>query len=144
MYKVYLKVRFSRCCKTSRFWWWVKQLTVNIQFRAPGSVGASSYPSRVFKGMRMEEWGGKCKRSKPRVLKVVAERTYLLVVFYHSLCNHSQVMEVKVDFNGKRYWKKVELSDSVFGIEPNNHAVYLDVKQYLLINVKERKERELK
>jgi large subunit ribosomal protein L4 len=25
----------------------------------------------------------------------------------------------------------VDLSDSVFGIEPNNHAVYLDVKQYL-------------
>jgi large subunit ribosomal protein L4 len=25
----------------------------------------------------------------------------------------------------------VQLSDSVFGIEPNNHAVYLDVKQYL-------------
>ena len=26
---------------------------------------------------------------------------------------------------------KLELADSVFGIEPNNHAVYLDVKQYL-------------
>ncbi len=48
------------------------------------------------------------------------------------LCNHSEVMEVKVlDINGKDTGRKVQLSDSVFGIEPNNHAVYLDVKQYL-------------
>ncbi len=41
-------------------------------------------------------------------------------------------MEVKVlDINGKDTGRKVQLSDSVFGIEPNNHAVYLDVKQYL-------------
>ena len=26
--------------------------------------------------------------------------------------------------------KKVELNDSIFGIEPNDHAIYLDVKQY--------------
>jgi large subunit ribosomal protein L4 len=48
------------------------------------------------------------------------------------LCNHSEVMEVKVlDVNGKETGRKVKLSESVFGIEPNNHAVYLDVKQYL-------------
>ena len=48
------------------------------------------------------------------------------------LCNHSEVMEVKVlDINGKETGRKVQLSDSVFAIEPNNHAVYLDVKQYL-------------
>ena len=41
-------------------------------------------------------------------------------------------MEAKVlDFNGKDTGRKVQLSDSVFGIEPNTHAVYLDVKQYL-------------
>ncbi|CAN1544716.1 50S ribosomal protein L4 [Flavobacterium sp. ZT3R18] len=41
-------------------------------------------------------------------------------------------MEVKVlDFNGKDTGRKVQLSDSVYAIEPNNHAVYLDVKQYL-------------
>ncbi len=41
-------------------------------------------------------------------------------------------MEAKVlDINGKVTGRKVQLSDSVFGIEPNNHAVYLDVKQYL-------------
>jgi large subunit ribosomal protein L4 len=41
-------------------------------------------------------------------------------------------MEVKVlNISGKETGRKVTLSDSVFGIEPNNHAVYLDVKQYL-------------
>lgn len=41
-------------------------------------------------------------------------------------------MEVKVlDINGKETGRTVTLSDSVFAIEPNNHAVYLDVKQYL-------------
>lgn len=38
---------------------------------------------------------------------------------------------IVLDFNGKDTGRKVQLSDSVFGIEPNNHAVYLDVKQYL-------------
>ena len=48
------------------------------------------------------------------------------------LRNHSEVMEVKVlDIKGKDTGRKVQLSDSVFGIEPNKHAVYLDVKQYL-------------
>ncbi|MGK0377180.1 50S ribosomal protein L4 [Patiriisocius sp. Uisw_017] len=36
-----------------------------------------------------------------------------------------------IDINGKDTGRKVELSKDVFGIEPNNHAVYLDVKQYL-------------
>jgi large subunit ribosomal protein L4 len=41
-------------------------------------------------------------------------------------------MEVKViDSKGKATSKKVSLSDTIFGIEPNNHAIYLDVKQYL-------------
>lgn len=41
-------------------------------------------------------------------------------------------MEVAVvDINGKETGRKVNLSDAVFGIEPNEHAVYLDVKQYL-------------
>ncbi|MDP3314321.1 50S ribosomal protein L4 [Lutibacter sp.] len=41
-------------------------------------------------------------------------------------------MEVSVlDILGKDTGRKVELSDAVFGIEPNNHAVYLDVKQFL-------------
>mgnify|MGYP001814596907 FL=1 len=41
-------------------------------------------------------------------------------------------MKVAVlDIKGKETGRKAELSDAVFAIEPNNHAVYLDVKQYL-------------
>lgn len=41
-------------------------------------------------------------------------------------------MKVAVlDKNGKDTGRQVELSAEVFGIEPNNHVVYLDVKQYL-------------
>jgi large subunit ribosomal protein L4 len=36
-----------------------------------------------------------------------------------------------IDINGKDTGRKVDLSKDVFAIEPNNHAVYLDVKQYL-------------
>merc|ERR1711939_18352 len=36
-----------------------------------------------------------------------------------------------LDIKGKETGRKVSLSDAVFGIEPNEHAVYLDVKQYL-------------
>jgi large subunit ribosomal protein L4 len=36
-----------------------------------------------------------------------------------------------IDKNGKDTGRKADLSKDVFGIEPNNHAVYLDVKQYL-------------
>jgi len=35
---------------------------------------------------------------------------------------------------GKETGKKVKLDESVFGIEPNDHAIYLDVKQYLANN----------
>ena len=35
---------------------------------------------------------------------------------------------------GKETGKKVALSESVFGIEPNDHAIYLDVKQFLANN----------
>jgi large subunit ribosomal protein L4 len=41
-------------------------------------------------------------------------------------------MEVAIFNNsGKETSKKVSLSDAIFGIEPNDHAIYLDVKQYL-------------
>lgn len=36
-----------------------------------------------------------------------------------------------IDIKGKDTGKKATLSDAVFGIEPNDHAIYLDVKQYL-------------
>jgi large subunit ribosomal protein L4 len=32
---------------------------------------------------------------------------------------------------GKESGRKIELKDSIFGIEPNDHAIYLDVKQFL-------------
>lgn len=41
-------------------------------------------------------------------------------------------MEVAVlKYSGEQTKKKVNLSDDVFGIEPNDHAIYLDVKSYL-------------
>jgi large subunit ribosomal protein L3 len=51
------------------------------RLRAPGSVGASSYPSRVFKGMRMagRMGGDNVKVQNLRVLKVVSEKNLLVV-----------------------------------------------------------------
>ena len=41
-------------------------------------------------------------------------------------------MELAVyNISGKKTTKKVKLNKKVFGIDPNNHAIYLDVKQYL-------------
>ncbi|HNP98299.1 MAG TPA: 50S ribosomal protein L4, partial [Bacteroidia bacterium] len=36
-----------------------------------------------------------------------------------------------VNTSGKETGKKVTLNDQIFGIEPNDHAIYLDVKQFL-------------
>jgi large subunit ribosomal protein L4 len=41
-------------------------------------------------------------------------------------------MKVAVlDIKGKETGRKADLSDAVYKIEPNNHAIYLDVKQYM-------------
>ncbi len=41
-------------------------------------------------------------------------------------------MEVNVlNISGKETGTKAQLSDTIFGIEPNDHAIYLDVKQFL-------------
>lgn len=41
-------------------------------------------------------------------------------------------MELSVlNKSGKETGRKVQLSDTVFGVEPNEHVVYLDIKQYL-------------
>ncbi len=41
-------------------------------------------------------------------------------------------MELSVlDINGKETGKKVALNDAIYGIEPNEHVLWLDVKQYL-------------
>lgn len=49
--------------------------------RAPGSVGASSFPSRVFKGMRMagRTGGDRVKVENLRVIKVIPESNLLLI-----------------------------------------------------------------
>ena len=51
------------------------------RLRAPGSIGAASYPARVFKGMKMAGRMGtdKVKVENLRVLKVVAEKNLLVV-----------------------------------------------------------------
>ena len=41
-------------------------------------------------------------------------------------------MEVSVlNINGQETGRKVTLNEAIFGIEPNDHVLYLDVKQYL-------------
>jgi large subunit ribosomal protein L4 len=41
-------------------------------------------------------------------------------------------MEVKViNISGKETGAKVQLPDAIFAVEPNDHAIYLDIKQYL-------------
>ena len=51
------------------------------RLRAPGSMGASSYPSRVFKGMRMAGQMGnaKVKVINLQIVKIVKEKNLLLV-----------------------------------------------------------------
>ena len=49
--------------------------------RAPGSIGGSSYPSRVFKGMRMagRMGGDRVKMKGLKVVKIFPEKNYILV-----------------------------------------------------------------
>ena len=51
------------------------------RLRAPGSVGASSYPSRVFKGLRMagRTGGRRVKVQNLQILKILAEKNLVLV-----------------------------------------------------------------
>ncbi|NJB82935.1 50S ribosomal protein L3 [Wenyingzhuangia aestuarii] len=51
------------------------------RLRAPGSIGAASYPARVFKGMRMagRMGGDTVKVENLRVLKVVADKNLIVV-----------------------------------------------------------------
>ena len=51
------------------------------RLRAPGSLGASSYPSRVFKGMRMagRMGGDKVKVLNLKVIKIIPENNLLLL-----------------------------------------------------------------
>ena len=51
------------------------------RLRAPGSLGASSYPSRVFKGMRMggRTGGDRVTVQNLQVIKVIPEHNLLLI-----------------------------------------------------------------
>ena len=64
------------------------------RLRAPGSIGAGSDPSRVFKGMRMagRMGGDNVKVQNLRVLKVVAEKNLLVIKGCIPGCNNSYVI----------------------------------------------------
>jgi large subunit ribosomal protein L3 len=49
--------------------------------RAPGSIGAASYPSRVFKGMKMagRMGGDRVKVLNLRVLKILEDKNLILI-----------------------------------------------------------------
>ena len=51
-------------------------------------------------------------------------------------------------YTGEKTTKKVDLSNDIFAISPNDHAIYLDVKQYLASNrsgiIKQKKDQRLK
>jgi large subunit ribosomal protein L3 len=51
------------------------------RMRAPGSIGAASYPARVFKGMKMggRTGGDRIKSINLQVLKVIPEKNLLIV-----------------------------------------------------------------
>ena len=51
------------------------------RLRAPGSIGASSYPSRVFKGMRMagRMGGNRVKLINLQVVKIIPEKNVIVV-----------------------------------------------------------------
>jgi len=64
------------------------------RLRAPGSVGASSYPSRVFKGMRMagRMGGDNVTVQNLKVLKIVAEKNLLVIKGCVPGCKNSYVI----------------------------------------------------
>ena len=64
------------------------------RLRAPGSIGASSYPSRVFKGMRMagRMGGDNVTVQNLKVLKVVADKNLLVIKGCVPGCKNSYVI----------------------------------------------------
>ncbi len=64
------------------------------RLRAPGSVGASSYPSRVFKGMRMagRMGGDNVTVQNLKVLKIVADKNLLVIKGCVPGCKNSYVI----------------------------------------------------
>ena len=67
------------------------------RLRKPGSIGACSYPAKVFKGMRMGRMGGQMGGDRVttqnlKVLKVIPEHNLLLVKGSCAGCNGSTVL----------------------------------------------------
>ena len=64
------------------------------RLRAPGSLGASSYPSRVFKGMRMagQTGGARVKVLNLKVMKILSEENLILVKGSVPGCNGSYLI----------------------------------------------------
>lgn len=62
--------------------------------RKPGSIGACSYPAKVFKGMRMggQMGGDRVTTQNLRVLKVIPEQNLLIVKGSFAGCNGSTVL----------------------------------------------------
>jgi len=67
------------------------------RLRAPGSIGACSYPARVFKGMRMAGQMGNKRRKQAnlQILKVIADKNLLIVKGSIPGANGSTVTIVK-------------------------------------------------
>ena len=108
--------------------------------RKPGSLGASSYPSRVFKGKRLpgRTGGERVTVLNLRIRQETSRKQPASGEGFDSGCkrfvliNRRLTMEIAIyNVSGKDTGKKAVLKDEIFGIEPNNHAIYLDVKQYL-------------
>lgn len=108
--------------------------------RKPGSLGASSYPSRVFKGKRLpgpyrrrSGEGSQSPDSQETSRKQPASGERFDSGRQRFILNHRRLtMEIAIyNISGQETGKKAVLKDEIFGIEPNNHAIYLDVKQYL-------------
>ena len=64
------------------------------RLRAPGSIGACSYPAKVFKGMRMggQMGGDRVTTQNLQVLKVIPEHNLILVKGSVAGCNGSTVI----------------------------------------------------
>ena len=107
--------------------------------RAPGSIGNSSDASRVFKGMRMagRMGGDRVKMKGLKVVKIFAEKNYILIsgsVPGHNgsivLIYRSNYATRYIKYKRRKTGRTLNLPEEIFGIEPNDHVIYLAVKQY--------------
>jgi hypothetical protein len=111
--------------------------------RAPGSIGASSFPSRVFPGMRMGGHMGdeQVTVRNLEIVEVDTEDNVLVVkgavpvpTAATSWCGGrkevSHAERRRIDLNNQKVGE-VELADAVFGAEVNEALLYEAVRHYL-------------